>query len=163
MVDLNVYLSSLGLDLTGWTLTQASGISADGSAIAGYGDFNGATRAFLVSNIPAPLAGDYNGNGIVDAADYVVWRKGLGTTYTQNDYDVWRANFGRTASGGAGASVNTAVPEPSTAALIIITMAIVRWRRRTLVLPNALLWAAATSPCYAITYTTLDYPGLALG
>ena len=41
---------------------------------------------------PVPdLPGDYNHNGIVDAADYVVWRKGLGTTYTQADYDVWRA------------------------------------------------------------------------
>ena len=37
---------------------------------------------------PATLYGDYNRNGIVDAADYAVWRKGLGTTYTQNDYDV---------------------------------------------------------------------------
>ena len=47
------------------------------------------------------LAGDYNSNGVVDAADYVVWRKGLGTTYTQADYDVWRAHFGQTAGSGA--------------------------------------------------------------
>jgi hypothetical protein len=59
------------------------------------------------------LPGDYTADGIVDAADYIAWRKGLGTTYTKNDYDVWRANFGRTASGGASASV----PEPSTAAI----------------------------------------------
>jgi hypothetical protein len=26
------------------------------------------------------LPGDYNGDGTVDAADYVVWRKTLGTT-----------------------------------------------------------------------------------
>ena len=37
------------------------------------------------------LPGDYNANGVVDAADYIVWRKGLGTIYTQNDYNVWRA------------------------------------------------------------------------
>ena len=35
--------------------------------------------------------GDYNGNGTVDAADYVVWRKGLGTTHTQGDFNVWCA------------------------------------------------------------------------
>jgi len=38
----------------------------------------------LVPSIP----GDFNNNGVVDAADYVVWRKGLGTTYDQNDYGV---------------------------------------------------------------------------
>jgi len=47
----------------------------------------------------------------VDAADYVVWRNGLDVSYTQADYDVWRANFGRTA--GSGTSNNeAAVPEP---------------------------------------------------
>ncbi len=39
------------------------------------------------------LAGDYNGSGAVDAADYVMWCKGLNTKFTQYDYDVWRANF----------------------------------------------------------------------
>jgi hypothetical protein len=34
------------------------------------------------------LTGDFNNNGIVDAADYVVWRNGLGTTYTPQDYNV---------------------------------------------------------------------------
>ena len=34
--------------------------------------------------------GDYNGDGIVNAADYVIWRKGLDATYTQDDYNVWR-------------------------------------------------------------------------
>ena len=44
--------------------------------------------------------GDSNQNGVVDAADYVVWRKGLGMTYTQLDFDVWRANCGRAPSAG---------------------------------------------------------------
>jgi hypothetical protein len=58
------------------------------------------------------LTGDYNGNGTVDAADYVVWRKTLGSdtdlrangdntgssagVIDQADNAVWRANFGRT-------------------------------------------------------------------
>jgi probable HAF family extracellular repeat protein len=54
MVDLNTYLPSLGLALTGWTLTDVRGISADGSAIVGYGTLNGADRAFLVTGIPVP-------------------------------------------------------------------------------------------------------------
>jgi hypothetical protein len=56
------------------------------------------------------IAGDFNDDGVVDAADYVVWRDGLGTIYAQSDYDEWRANFGQT--GGRGLSMSRAVPEP---------------------------------------------------
>jgi phospholipase/lecithinase/hemolysin len=57
--------------------------------------------------------GDFNHDGAEDAADYVVWRKGLGTTFTQNDYDVWRANFGRMLVLSASQS-NAGVPEART-------------------------------------------------
>ncbi|MEQ8847764.1 hypothetical protein [Botrimarina sp.] len=53
------------------------------------------------------LTGDYNGDGVVDAADYTVWRDGLSPDSTQAGYDAWAGNFGAT----AGASA--AVPEPS--------------------------------------------------
>ena len=43
------------------------------------------------SVVAVGLAGDYNLNGIVDAADYIVWRK---TDGTPAGYDKWRANFG---------------------------------------------------------------------
>jgi hypothetical protein len=79
------------------------------------------------------LLGDYNANGIVDAADYTVWRNSLGTTgiglaadgdgdsmITQLDYDIWKANFGTTAGGGASSIQNSAVPEPSTMLLIVV-------------------------------------------
>jgi hypothetical protein len=75
----------------------------------------------IVAELPP---GDFNQDGTVDAADYVVWRKGLGTTYTQDDYDTWRANFGTSLSAGSGSagytlsasaeSLPAAVPEPST-------------------------------------------------
>jgi hypothetical protein len=48
----------------------------------------------------APPPGDFNQDGAVDSADYVVWRKGFGTDFTQDDYDVWRAHFGETAGSG---------------------------------------------------------------
>jgi hypothetical protein len=37
MIDLQVELESLGLDLTGWSLTAATGVSADGTVIVGRG------------------------------------------------------------------------------------------------------------------------------
>jgi hypothetical protein len=68
------------------------------------------------------LAGDFNGDGAVDAADYVVWRKGLGTTYSQNDYNVWRANFEQSDGSGTSASLpNLAVPEPSGIVLLFVS------------------------------------------
>jgi hypothetical protein len=66
---------------------------------------------------PAGLPGDYNQNNVVDAADYVLWRKTLGTTgvpafsgadgdgdtiIDQDDYNVWRQNFGNTLPPGTG-------------------------------------------------------------
>jgi hypothetical protein len=80
---------------------------------------------------------DFNSNGVVDAADYVVWRKSLNSNvapWTQGDgngdgivdeldYDLWRQSVGRaifTASSGAVGSGQTAatVPEPTTNLLI---------------------------------------------
>jgi phospholipase/lecithinase/hemolysin len=61
------------------------------------------------------LPGDFNRDGTVDAADYVVWRKGLGTTYTEADYVVWQTRFGAAAGGGSSAASFAAVPEPNSA------------------------------------------------
>ena len=69
----------------------------------------------VVLKVVPVVSGDYNANGKVDGADYVVWRNGLGTIYTPADYDVWRAHFGENA--GSGASLS-AIPEPATCALL---------------------------------------------
>lgn len=53
-------------------------------------------------NIAVAPPGDFSGNGVVDAADYTVWRNGLGTTYGQADYDVWADNYGANGSNGYG-------------------------------------------------------------
>ncbi len=69
------------------------------------------------------IPGDFNGNGVVDTADYTAWRDGLGSTYTQADYDVWKTHFGAVSPGigaGSGAALpsaeplSAAVPEPAT-------------------------------------------------
>jgi probable HAF family extracellular repeat protein len=54
MVDLNKYLRLLGANLTGWTLRQATGASADGTVIVGGGDFQGQERAWIVTGLWLP-------------------------------------------------------------------------------------------------------------
>jgi hypothetical protein len=76
--------------------------------------FNGTFVATY--SLVQPLLGDYNQNGVVDAADYVVWRK---TNGNQAGYDTWRANFGRTAGSGLGTSTSAAVPEPDWISLLM--------------------------------------------
>jgi hypothetical protein len=71
---------------------------------------------------PQQSAGDYNRDGFIDAADYVVWRKGAGTMYSQNDFNVWRAQFGQTIGSGASASANSEVPEPAGGLMLILGM-----------------------------------------
>jgi hypothetical protein len=74
------------------------------------------------------FAGDYNDDGKVDAADYVVWRKYQGTNTTlPNDphggtigaaqFNSWRANFGNMEMSAAGSGA--AVPEPLTLSLVM--------------------------------------------
>jgi hypothetical protein len=82
---------------------------------------------------PLTLFGDYDQNGIVDGADYVVWRDKLGQsivlpndstpgTVSQSDFEVWRARFGQTADRGAGADVSAAIPEPEAFVILILVV-----------------------------------------
>ncbi len=73
---------------------------------------------FLTVVAANPLDGDFNGDGKVDTADYVVWRN---TDGTQPEYDKWRANFGRTAGSANGTSA-TVVPEPLSLALLALAV-----------------------------------------
>jgi hypothetical protein len=83
-----------------------------------YVDFALVGLAFEGAPIPAP-PGDYNNDFVVNAADYVVWRK---TDGTQANYDTWRASFGQAA--GAGAAIGSAefngVPEPGTIVILLV-------------------------------------------
>ena len=83
-------------------------------------------RVPVVPLAPNPLAGDYNYNGVVDAADYTMWRDALGSTIyiaadgdgngtvEPADYGVWKQNFGNTlpppaAGVGSGSAAAAAV------------------------------------------------------
>jgi hypothetical protein len=89
--------------------------------ISFHGDSNTTITAIydnLVIEVEAAdTPGDFNGDCNVDAADYVVWRNGLGTTYTSADFDTWRTHFGQgnVATGTSlGNKIESAVPEPAT-------------------------------------------------
>jgi hypothetical protein len=81
----------------------------------------------------AGVNGDFNGNGVVDAADYVQWRNGgpLQNDPTPGvdpaDYGVWRTNFGRTAGSGSGAAAG--VPEPISAVLVLLAAMVLSLQR----------------------------------
>jgi formylglycine-generating enzyme required for sulfatase activity len=104
---------------------------------------------FRLATVAAPeiVPGDYNGNGIVDAGDYIIWRKHLGEPMFQlqnevegtspgsvelDDYTAWRERFGNTS--GAGSLFEAGVvPEPSVFTLIGLTSIVAfvsRGRRR---------------------------------
>jgi hypothetical protein len=51
----------------------------------------------------------------------------MGTLYTQNDYDIWRTNFGQTV--GDGSSSQAAVPEPTSILLLVVALAMWRCNR----------------------------------
>jgi hypothetical protein len=88
------------------------------------------------STTPTGVPGDFNEDDVVDAADYVMWRKLLGTSPLPNDdgiggnasqahYNLWREHFGETASGSGGA-----VPEPASAMLMLTAIVGMLWNRR---------------------------------
>lgn len=113
LVANNTYLD---IQFTGWSQGGGGGFSYDRAPAP-----------------PPPLTtGDYNHNGVVDAADYVVWRDTLTQTASPvgsgadgdasgtidaGDFNFWRANFSNPAGPGLGAAN---VPEPSSMMLILV-------------------------------------------
>ena len=72
MMSLKDYLSSKGVDLTGWSeLSTATAISANGRFVVGNGVFEGANRAFIaeIGLIAAPCPSDLDGDGSVGGSD----------------------------------------------------------------------------------------------
>lgn len=86
------------------------------------------TIGFRIARLPLPDDfGDFNDDGNVDAADYVVWRK---TGGTQDEFNTWRANFGTTIP-GFGSTFASAIPEPSAKVPLFIVAAswiVLSWR-----------------------------------
>ncbi|HEY3393407.1 MAG TPA: DUF3466 family protein [Lacipirellulaceae bacterium] len=129
-----------GLDDNGWAALYRSIQSNGLGQFIGYGIVDGlpvgSRSAYLLTPMSSPLVpGDYNENGTVDAADYVVWRKNDGT---EPGYDTWRTNFGRIVGATSRAAPSPprlggptfAVPEPAAATLGCILSLIILARRQ---------------------------------
>jgi hypothetical protein len=122
-----------GADVTGPNGRADIRIQADEAGeLYIFSKSDGMIRAIVGTT--ATVAGDYNEDGRVDAADYVVWRRSLGAavhafsgadgngngTIDQADYEFWRLRFGHPIIRSTGAAVDGApVPEPRTMLLIV--------------------------------------------
>lgn len=116
------------------------------------------TFYLLAELSPEPqLSGDFNQDGIVNAADYTLWRDTLGSTINlaadgnddgvvnRLDYDIWKNNYGFTLQ--ATNSTTTAIPEPISSALALtaICFAFVRESLRKRVAPACMSAKPSTS------------------
>lgn len=108
-----------------------------------FADVENYLDAKYFATAPAGVPGDYNSNGIVDAADYAVFRDKTGQLVAlpnenpaaatpglvdTEDYNFWRSRFGATSGGAASSSV----PEPAAwcLSLMFLFLAAVRSHRR---------------------------------
>lgn len=136
------------------TSDGSSGCATEGNISLFYADFftsvtpNPQWTFGIIDNVEVSvfenpvLSGDYNENGVVDAADYTVWRDLLGQEVdlpnetqtpgmvTQEDYDEWVAQFGMTGGAASGTLSNSGVPEPSSALLMAFVVVAGLPRRR---------------------------------
>lgn len=100
--------------------------------IAFWVNFTGqTTSALIVADLTPFQPGDYNVDGVVDAADYIIWRNTLGSTndlsadgngnsvIDEGDWVVWQQNYGESIGPGIGAGASATIPEPSAASLFL--------------------------------------------
>jgi hypothetical protein len=128
--------------LTNCEWTDAASPVRQRRTFANVPDAGGPVR---IADVLMMSAGDYNHNGAVDAADYVLWRDTLGQMgaglaadgnnngqIDAGDFDVWRANFGlpvigASASAGLSSSASS-VPEPASTILGLFALPLLRRR-----------------------------------
>ncbi len=100
------------------------------------------------AGVGTAFAGDFNDDGIVDAADYTVWRDNLGAaayllpndvdggTIGTAQYNTWKSNFGNTQTAAFSTS---SVPEPTAVTIALLAGCIVSsrtWRENSHIDPQ---------------------------
>jgi len=85
--------------------------------------FNDWTNTYIVEYGPAPRHdGDFDGNGIVDGADFLIWQRGESPLPLSNgDLSIWEANFGVLP---APSAIDDAIPVPEPSTLCILLIAV---------------------------------------
>jgi uncharacterized membrane protein len=118
VVDLHPFLSGLSPAMS---YSRALGISDDGTIVGvAFSDIDGQEGYAVLWSPVLNTTGDYNHDGTVDAADYVVWRKDPNSYGGAQGYTDWVSHFGQTAASGSSKSVNTIVPEPGSVLLMTL-------------------------------------------
>ncbi len=119
--------------LTAGSISQSLTLGgADGSKFS----LAGSTSNELILTFAAGLPGDFNDDGVVNLADYTLWRNHLGAAdetalnfngdggdIGPSDYVLWKSNFGQTAPSASQSSPQASVPEPSTLLLVALSFA----------------------------------------
>lgn len=122
--DFTIDLASLGLssnvrvrDL--WTHSNLGTVQQQFSTSLDWHD----ARIYWLVDVPT-LPGDFNADGVVDTADYVVWRSSLGShellaadgngdfVIDEADFQVWRDHFGESLPQAGATGLAAAIPEP---------------------------------------------------
>lgn len=85
---------------------------------------NDPVNTLIKLSVTAPTPpGDWNGDTKINAADYVTWRKDPASFGNDpNGYVAWRENFSQAAAAGSGLDGPSAVPEPASFVLMLLSM-----------------------------------------
>jgi hypothetical protein len=119
--DVDWFEPGAGIGLLGYTITDVEATILE--ACRDCDVIGDAAAEWVISIYGEGVPGDYNGNGKVDMADYVVWRKMFQRGFAEvEDYQFWRRSFGRTTPLGS------AVPEPATWLLALLALPLMRRR-----------------------------------
>ncbi|QDU58691.1 hypothetical protein [Aeoliella mucimassa] len=102
-----------------------------------YNDLNSDVKNIAAVYTDLFIAGDFNQDGLVNLADYTVWRDTLGSTtdlrangddtgasqgvVDMSDYQIWKTNFGMQA--GLSSAESQSVPEPHSVSLMALLVA----------------------------------------
>jgi hypothetical protein len=124
----SIWLNNLAADPNNgasWTRAGAAGDTLSRQAAAIFatvidheGDDVGSPG--IAPAIQPSASGDYNSDGLINAADYVAWRKLQSQFGAEPGYQAWKQQFGQSSPGAGGA-----VPEPTSAILLILGIACV--------------------------------------
>lgn len=120
-----------GTGTDGWDMGLVADVSPNNEGADSHNISSTQWLQSFLGTATLPLAGDYDRNAVVDAADFVLWRKNIGQYLVQYngadgsgngivdqaDYNTWRTHFAAPTGTGAGSA--GAIPEPATIWLML--------------------------------------------